>query len=52
LTGCYQQFNLAMTQMRYEQAGSQNSLPIRQLAAFIVCVQYALKLATSAAITV
>jgi hypothetical protein len=48
LTGCYEQFNLATTQLRYDQAGSQNSLRIRHLAAFILCFRYALKLATIA----
>jgi hypothetical protein len=49
LTGCYEQFNLATTQLRYDQAGSQNSLRIRHLAAFILYFRYALKLATIAA---
>ena len=49
LTGCYQHFNLAMTQTYYKQGDGQNSLRLRHLAAFIACFRYTLKLAAAAA---
>jgi hypothetical protein len=52
VTNRYQQFNLAMTLIRCNQAGSRYSQRIRHLAAFNAGFTYALKLAAVAATSV